>query len=125
MQENATYSVISPEGCAAILWRDAAFAPQAAEALRPTASQLLALNVIERVIKEPRGGAQNNPEHAANDLRQALRETLAELVAIDPMLRRAQRRKRFRRLGEFSEGTVAGAMVNLLPSLSPRPLRDV
>jgi acetyl-CoA carboxylase carboxyl transferase subunit alpha len=124
MQENATYSVISPEGCAAILWRDAEFAQQAAEALRPTASQLLALEVIERVIREPRGGAQNNPEHAANELRSALREILAELIATDPMLRRAQRRERFRKLGAFSEGTVAGAVVNLLPSLSPRPLRD-
>jgi acetyl-CoA carboxylase carboxyl transferase subunit alpha len=58
MQENATYSVISPEGCAAILWRDAAFAPQAAEALRPTASQLLELGAIEKVVEEPRGGGQ-------------------------------------------------------------------
>ena len=66
MQENATYSVISPEGCAAILWRDAEFAPQAAEAMRPTASQLLPLGVIDRVIEEPRGGAHVNPEGAAD-----------------------------------------------------------
>jgi len=117
MQENATYSVISPEGCAAILWRDAAFAPQAAEALRPTASQLLKVGAVERVVKEPRGGAQNNPEHAADDLRQALRETLAELDKIEPALRRAQRRERFRRLGEYSEGSVAATVANALPSL--------
>ena len=65
MQENATYSVITPEGCAAILWRDAAFAPQAAEALKPTASQLLELGVIDKVLEEPRGGAHHNPEAAA------------------------------------------------------------
>ncbi len=80
MQENATYSVISPEGCAAILWRDAEFAPQAAEALRPTASQLLALGVIDRVIEEPRGGAHNNPEAAARRVREAIVE---ELIALE------------------------------------------
>ena len=116
MQENATYSVISPEGCAAILWRDAAFAPQAAEALRPTASQLLELGAIERVIKEPRGGAQNNPEHAAADLHTALRETLVELEQIEPAVRRAQRRERFRKLGEYSEGSVAATVASALPS---------
>ena len=81
MQENATYSVISPEGCAAILWRDAEFAPQAAEALRPTASQLLPLGVIERVIEEPRGGAHHNPELAAARVGDAIAEELAELDA--------------------------------------------
>ena len=117
MQENATYSVISPEGCAAILWRDAAFAPQAAEALRPTASQLLEVGAIERVIKEPRGGAQNSPEHAADELQVALRETLVELDQIEPAVRRAQRRERFRKLGEFSEGSVVATVASALPSL--------
>ena len=103
MQENATYSVISPEGCAAILWRDAAFAPQAAEALRPTASQLLELGAVERVVEEPRGGAHHNPEVAAARVGDAIAETLAELDAIPPQERRRQRRERFRRLGQWSD----------------------
>ena len=77
MQENATYSVITPEGCAAILWRDAAFAPQAAEALKPTASQLLELGVVERVIAEPRGGAHHNAEAAAASVRRGDRRELS------------------------------------------------
>jgi acetyl-CoA carboxylase carboxyl transferase subunit alpha len=72
MLENATYSVITPEGCAAILWRDADFAPQAAEALRPTASQLLELMAVEKVVEEPRGGAHHNPELAAQRLGEAI-----------------------------------------------------
>ena len=99
MQENATYSVITPEGCAEILWRDAEFAPQAAEALRPTASQLLPLGVIDRVIEEPRGGAHHNLELAARRLREALEEELALLEAIPPTERRMLRRERFRKLG--------------------------
>jgi acetyl-CoA carboxylase carboxyl transferase subunit alpha len=103
MQENATYSVISPEGCAAILWRDAAFAEQAAEALKPTASQLLELGVIERVVPEPRGGAHHNPEAAAARLGDALAEVLEELDATPANERRLARRERFRRLGQWSD----------------------
>ncbi len=103
MLENATYSVITPEGCAAILWRDAAFAPQAAEALRPTASQLLELGAIEKIVAEPRGGAHHHPETAAQRLGEALAETLAELDQIAPQQRRRQRRERFRRLGRWSD----------------------
>jgi acetyl-CoA carboxylase alpha subunit len=99
MQENATYSVISPEGCAAILWRDAEFASQAAEALRPTASQLLPLGVIDRVIEEPRGGAHVNPEAAARRVHDAIAEALAELEQLMPRERRLARRERFRQLG--------------------------
>jgi acetyl-CoA carboxylase carboxyl transferase alpha subunit len=103
MQENATYSVISPEGCAAILWRDREFAPQAAEALKPTASQLLELGAIERVIQEPRGGAHHNPESAAARIGEAIAECLAELDLTPPLERRALRRQRFRRLGQWSD----------------------
>jgi acetyl-CoA carboxylase carboxyl transferase subunit alpha len=99
MQENATYSVISPEGCAAILWRDAEFAAEAAEALRPTASQLLPLGVIDRVVEEPRGGAHHNPEMAARRVHEALKEELEMLEQIPPMERRMLRRERFRKLG--------------------------
>lgn len=116
MQENATYSVISPEGCAAILWRDASFAPQAAEALRPTASQLLAFGVIDRVIEEPRGGAHTHPEHAARQVRLAIAEALAELAQIAPNDRRRQRRERFRRLGVWRETGIPGALTPLPPA---------
>ncbi len=101
MLENAIYSVISPEGCAGILWRDSAFAPQAAEALRPTASQLLKLGVIERVIKEPRGGAHNNAEAAIAKVGDAIDEMLAELDGMTPQERRLARRQRFRDLGQW------------------------
>jgi acetyl-CoA carboxylase carboxyl transferase alpha subunit len=103
MQENATYSVISPEGCAAILWRDAEFAPQAAEALQPTASHLLELGAVEKVVAEPRGGAHRDPEVAAQRVGEALDETLAELDEIPAAERRRQRRERFRRLGSWSD----------------------
>ncbi len=103
MQENATYSVITPEGCAAILWRDAGHAAEAAEALRPTASQLLELGAVERVVKEPRGGAQHSPETAAHNLGEAISETLAELDELTPQERRRQRRERFQRLGDWSD----------------------
>ncbi len=107
MQENATYSVISPEGCAAILWRDASFAPQAAEALKPTASQLLSLGVIDAVIEEPRGGAHTSRETAARNVRQAVAEALHELDGIAPEERRRQRRERFRRMGVWREDPLA------------------
>jgi acetyl-CoA carboxylase carboxyl transferase subunit alpha len=110
MQENAVYSVISPEGCAAILWRDREFAPQAAEALRPTASELLQLGVIERVVPEPRMGAHHNPDWAAVQVREALRAALAELARLAPAERKALRRERFRKLGVFSEGGVIEAL---------------
>ncbi len=99
MQENAVYSVISPEGCAAILWRDAEFAPQAAEALRPTASQLLPLGIIDRVVEEPRGGAHLNPEAAARRVHDAIEEALTDLEQMAPRERRLLRRERFRKLG--------------------------
>jgi len=119
MQENATYSVISPEGCAAILWRDAGFAPQAAEALRPTASQLFDLGVIEKVIEEPRGGAHNNPEAAAAKVGEAIRAALAELDQVEPGERRAQRRERFRRLGAWAEPDAGGTVLSAIPDLGP------
>jgi acetyl-CoA carboxylase carboxyl transferase alpha subunit len=103
MLENATYSVITPEGCAAILWRDADFAPQAAEALKPTASQLLELLAVEQVVEEPRGGAHHNPELAAQRLGDAIAEVLAELDQVPAQERRRQRRERFRRLGRWSD----------------------
>jgi acetyl-CoA carboxylase carboxyl transferase subunit alpha len=103
MLENAMYSIITPEACAAILWRDAGYASHAAEALRPTASQALDLGAVERVIEEPRGGAHHNPELVAQRLGEAIETALAELDQIPAQERRRQRRERFRRLGQWSD----------------------
>jgi acetyl-CoA carboxylase carboxyl transferase alpha subunit len=113
MQENATYSVITPEGCAAILWRDAAFAPQAAESLKPTASQLLELGVIDKVLEEPRGGAHHNPEAAAVTVGAAIHDALAELAPIPPDQRRRARRRRFQGLGDWSDPEMSPGALSL------------
>lgn len=103
MQENAIYSVISPEGCASILWRDAGKAPIAANALKLTAHDLLKLGVIDEVVKEPIGGAHRNPRIAANILKRAIRRNLKELlnISIDDLLER--RYLKYRSIGVFSE----------------------
>src|SRR5213595_2748991 len=81
MLENAIYSVISPEGCAAILWKDASQAEKAAEGLRLTAQDLFAENIIDKIIEEPAGGAHNDYDQAARYLDAALSERLAEAVS--------------------------------------------
>jgi acetyl-CoA carboxylase carboxyl transferase subunit alpha len=101
--ENATYSVISPESCAAILWRDAAEAPKAAEALKLTARDLREIDVVDRVVEEPAGGAHRDPEAAMDAVGAALREELDELVGLSPEALLRGRRERFRRLGRFAE----------------------
>src|SRR6476659_5195446 len=102
MQENAIYSVISPEGCAAILWRDAGQAKKAAAAFRPDAVHCLELGVVDEVVPEPVGGAHIDPDMAARQLGQALRESLAELEGIPGEDLRRRRRARFRSLGVFA-----------------------
>ena len=82
MMENAVYSVISPEGCAGILWRDGAKAPEAAEALKITAADLKKLGVIDSIIKEPAGGAQKNHELAVAAVKKAVLSALAELKGL-------------------------------------------
>lgn len=99
MQENAIYSVISPEGCAAILWKDAGQAKKAAYAFRPTASACLDLGVIDRIVEEPKGGAHEDADAAARSLDDAIRQSLYEAEAIPAAERRAQRRAKFRRMG--------------------------
>ncbi|MGW7537841.1 carboxyltransferase subunit alpha [Amycolatopsis sp. NPDC054798] len=96
MCSGAVYSVISPEGCAAILWRDAAAAPEAARALRMDARQLLRMGLVDGVIPEPEGGAQADHLAAANRLRDAVAAALAELPAAELLERR---HRRFRRIG--------------------------
>jgi acetyl-CoA carboxylase carboxyl transferase subunit alpha len=102
MQENAIYSVISPEGCAAILWRDGAEKVKAAVALKPDAVHCLELGVIDEIVDEPKGGAHLNPEEAARMLGEALGKTLDELTAIQGEELREQRRARYRRAGIYS-----------------------
>jgi acetyl-CoA carboxylase carboxyl transferase subunit alpha len=102
MQENAIYSVISPEGCAAILWRDASEAKKAAAAFKPDAAHCLDLGVIDGVVPEPPGGAHTDPDEAALLLGASIREALDELdaVPVDELPRR--RRARFRQMGVFA-----------------------
>jgi acetyl-CoA carboxylase carboxyl transferase subunit alpha len=102
MQENAIYSVISPEGCAAILWRDAAEAKKAAAAFKPDAAHCLELGVIDTIVPEPDGGAHTDPDGAASLLGQALREALDELDGTPTDELRRRRRARFRSLGVYA-----------------------
>jgi acetyl-CoA carboxylase carboxyl transferase subunit alpha len=99
MLEHAVYTVISPEGCASILWRDAAHAQEAAEALQLTAQDLLRLGVIDRIVPEPLGGAHRLPHEAIAALGEALAETLLPLLAQDGISLRAERRRKFLAIG--------------------------
>ena len=103
MLENSVYSVISPEGCAAILWKTATAKDKAAEALKLTADDLSALNVIDDVVPEPMGGAHMDWDAIAGALRVALLRHLAELGGIDPDERRRQRWRKFEAMGEWVE----------------------
>lgn len=100
--EHAIYSVISPESCAAILWRDAGEAPQAAEALKLTAHDLLELGVVDAVINEPSGGAHRDPKQAINCVAERLESELKALVNLSGKALQTQRRERFRRLGQVA-----------------------
>jgi acetyl-CoA carboxylase carboxyl transferase subunit alpha len=102
MQENAIYSVITPEGCAAILWRDAGEAKKAAAAFKPDAIHCLELGVIDGIVPEPKGGAQADHDAAAELLKTALVESLEELDEIPPRELRRMRRGKFRGMGVFA-----------------------
>ena len=104
--ENSYYSVISPEGCAAILWKDGSAAPKAAEALKLSADNLEKLGVVDEVIPEPSGGAHNDPAQAAGALRYAVLKHLNDLRALDSTRLLATRHERFRHLGVFEEAGV-------------------
>ena len=101
--ENAYYSVISPEACSAILWRDRKHAPEAAEALKLTAQDLLKLDVVDEVVEEPQGGAHRDYVMAASNLGHALRKNLEKLQEqpVEQLLKK--RYKKFRALGNFTE----------------------
>ena len=102
MQENAIYSVISPEGCAAILWRDAGEAKKAAAAFKPDALHCLELGVIDAIVAEPGEGAHTDPQEAARLLGESLRESLEELESVAPDDLKRRRRARFRSLGVYA-----------------------
>ena len=102
MQENAIYSVITPEGCAAILWRDAGEAKRAAAAFKPDAAHCLDLGVIDAVVPEPEGGAQKDHDGAALLLKASLMEALADVEETPGEDLRARRRAKFRGMGVFA-----------------------
>jgi acetyl-CoA carboxylase carboxyl transferase subunit alpha len=102
MQENAIYSVITPEGCAAILWRDAGEARKAAAAFKPDAAHCLELGVIDAIVPEPPGGAQTDPDAAAASLGESIAEALEELDGLPGDELRRRRRARFRQMGVFT-----------------------
>lgn len=99
MMENSWYSVISPEGCAAILWRDAAMGPQAAEALKVTSEDCMRLGVIDKIIPEPVGGAHVDPEGAAQVVKREILAQLKELAQLSHENLLQQRLEKFRRMG--------------------------
>ncbi len=101
MLENAWYSVISPESCAAIIWRDSKKAPLAAEALKMTADDLLQLKLIDGIVPEPEGGAQMDVPAAVKALGDTLRKGLAELSALSPEQLIEDRYQKFRNMGNF------------------------
>jgi len=107
MLENSYYSVITPEGCAAILWKDAAAAERAAQALKPDARNLAALGVVEEVIPEPAGGAHNDPAVTAAGVKVALQTHLATLRQLPLEQLLDQRYERYRHLGLYDEAGVA------------------
>lgn len=103
--ENAYYSVISPEGCAAILWRDRGAAPKAAEALKMTAQDLYQMGLVDEVVPEPLGGAHTDPEAAIHKWKELVLKHLDEVCKISPEQRIKMRYQKYRRIGYFKDGT--------------------
>ena len=103
MLEYSMYSVISPEGCASILWRSAEFAADAAAAMRVTSAQLEKLGLIDHIVREPLGGAHRDPKAMSAILRQVLLDNLDALQALDNDARLALRREKLRCYGQFEE----------------------
>jgi acetyl-CoA carboxylase carboxyl transferase subunit alpha len=107
MLENSVYSVISPESCAAIIYRDSGRAPEAAAALKMTAPDLLELGLVDAIIPEPGAGAHTDPSAAAEAVRAVLRESLAELAPASAAQLIDERYRKFRNMGAFFRETVA------------------
>ena len=104
MLEHATYSVITPEGCAAILWRDLEHAQEAADALKMTAQDLHQMAVVDEIVAEPIGGAHRSPEAAIIALGDALEKALDELKPLNGAELRAKRREKFLEIGKIGLG---------------------
>jgi acetyl-CoA carboxylase carboxyl transferase subunit alpha len=103
MLENSVYSVITPEACAAILWRDSAEAQLAAAALRLTSDDLIELEVVDEILPEPRGGAHKDHAGAARILKESLEDNMRELEEMEPLLRKRERFEKYRRMGVWRE----------------------
>ena len=103
MQSYSVYSVITAEGCASILWRDASFAPQAAEAMKITAPSLLELGIIDEIIPEPLGGAHNDPEAAASELKRSLLKHLKRITGYSVSRLTHKRFEKYSAMGKFSK----------------------
>lgn len=121
--ENAYFSVISPEGCAAILWRDGSRAPEAAKALKLTAQDLSKLDIVDEIVPEPAGGAHRDYKTTAETLKQTILRYLAELktIPLDTLIQ--QRYEKYRRIGQFLEGQVV--MVNSQSNVGTKPKTSV
>ena len=104
MLEHSVYSVISPEGCAAILWKDAAQKERAAESLKLTSKDLLRLELIDEIVPEPAGGAHTDPETAAANLEKALVKVVKNLVKVDPDKLQQLRIEKYLKMGTYVEG---------------------
>jgi len=100
--ENAYYSVISPEGCAAILWKNGSKAPEAAEALKLTAQDLLKMGIIDEVVPEPLGGAHRDPQKTAQNIREIINKSLKELNALDKFELLKSRYEKYRHIGAIT-----------------------
>jgi acetyl-CoA carboxylase carboxyl transferase subunit alpha len=116
MQEFSVYSVIPPEGCATILWRDAKKKVEAAEALRLAAADLLQLGLVDEIVKEPPGGAHSDPAAAMALVDEALERHLVEVEALDPTARLEQRYEKFRAMGHLGQ-----AFTDVQPPPVPAP----
>ena len=103
MLSHSIYSVISPEGCASILWRDASFSPQAAEALKVTAKSLLELGVIDEIITEPAGGAHTDPAKTAEEVKDTVLKYMKKFSSLSPSKLIAKRFDKFAAMGKFTK----------------------
>jgi acetyl-CoA carboxylase carboxyl transferase subunit alpha len=99
--ENSYYSVISPEGCAAILWKDRAMSSEAARALKLTAQDLLGFGIIDKIVPEPLGGAHHDPHVAADNIKKIILESLAEISSFPEGVMVDERYRKFRKIGKF------------------------
>jgi len=103
MLQNSIYSVISPEGCASILYRDASHAPEAADAMKISAQDLLGFKIVDKIIDEPLGGAHNNPEAVAHEISETVNTALNELTAMTPEVRTEERINKYMKIGRWIE----------------------